>query len=115
MGILVGWLVLSLAFVATAWLLPGMSVKGLKGAAVAAAVFGILSWLLGKLLFVVLGIVTLGLGFLLFFVTMWVVNVILLKLTNAITDSVEVKTTGTAMIGALLISLISAVLKAILL
>jgi hypothetical protein len=40
-----------------------------------------------------------------------VVNVILLKITAAMTDAVELKTNGTAMAAALLISGISALLK----
>jgi len=110
-SVIVSWLVLSLAFLATAWLLPGMKVKGIGGAMGSAAIYGILNFLLAKLLFYVLTIITLGLGYLLFFITAWVVNVILLKITDAISDSIELKSTGTAMAGAFLISLISAVLK----
>jgi putative membrane protein len=110
-SLLFSWLILSVAFLATAWLLPGMKVNGLGGAAAAAAVFGILNWLLGKALFIAFGIVTLGIGFVLFFVTAWVVNVVLLKITNKLTDAIELETTGTAMAAALLISLISGFLK----
>lgn len=111
MSLLVSWLVLSLAFLATAWILPGMEVKGFGGAATAAAIFGVLNWLLAKALFFVIGVVTLGIGFLLFFITSWVVNVILLKITDAATDSLKLESTGTAMAGAFLISVIGAVLR----
>ncbi len=111
MNLLFSWLILSAAFLATAWLLPGMRVKGVGGAVGGAAVFGILNWLLGKALFILFGIATLGLGFILVFVTAWVVNVVLLKLTDAMTDSVELKSTGTAMAAALLISGISGILR----
>lgn len=114
MSVLFSWLVLSLAFLATAWILPGMKVNGLAGAATSAAVFGVLNWLLAKVLFVVLGIATLGIGFLLFFITAWVVNVILLKITDAVSDSLELKSTGTAMAAALLISVIGAGIRVLL-
>jgi len=110
-SIVVSWLVLSLAFLATAWLLPGMKVKGLGGALGSAAVYGILNFLLAKLLFLFFSIITFGIGAILFFITAWVVNVVLLKMTNAISDSIELESTGTAMAGAFLISLISAAIK----
>ena len=109
--IVVSWLILSLAFLATAWLLPGMKVKGLGGALGSAAVYGILNFLLAKLLFLFFSIITLGIGAVLFFITAWVVNVVLLKMTNAISDSIELESTGTAMAGAFFISLISAAIK----
>jgi putative membrane protein len=53
----------------------------------------------------VLGIASLGLGFLLAFITRWIVNAILLKLTDALTDRLNIRSFSTALLGALLISL----------
>lgn len=111
MTILVSWFVLSLAFLGTAWLLPGMKLKGVGGAVGSAAVYGVLNFLLAKALFVLLSLITLGLGWVLAFITTWVVNVILLKMTDSISDSIELESTGTAMAGAFLISVISAVIR----
>jgi putative membrane protein len=111
MGILVPWAVLTVAFLVAAYVLPGVEVKGLGGAIFVAALFGILNALLGWLLFVVIGIVTLGLGFLLGFLTRWLVNTILLKLADALTDSLTIRGWSSAAIGALVLSVVTAVLE----
>lgn len=106
LGILISWLVLGAAFWLTAELLPGFQLTGgWRGAAVVSAIFGIINWLIGWLLFVVLGIVSLGLGFLLAFITRWIVNALLLRITDAVSDRLSIKDFKTALIGALLISL----------
>ena len=63
MHLLLQWLILSLAFWLTARLVPGFHVRSLGDAIVVAAVFGIVNFLLGTLLYYVLGIATLGIGF----------------------------------------------------
>ncbi|MEZ4446052.1 MAG: phage holin family protein [Polyangiaceae bacterium] len=112
MSILISWVVLAAAFLATAWLLPGMKITGIKGALAGAAIFGLLNFFIGWFLYAVIGVVTLGLGFLLGFITRWVVNVILLKLTDKLSDDLSLKSTGTAMAAALLISGIASLLQA---
>jgi len=102
--ILLSWLVLSVAVWVTAAILPGFRVNGFGGAVRVAALFGILNWLLGWLIFVVLGVATLGLGFLLAFITRWIVMALLLKLTDALSSNFKVQSFGTAVIGALLMS-----------
>jgi putative membrane protein len=104
-SLLISWLVLSAAFWLTAEILPGFQLQGgARGAAVVAAVFGIINWLIGWLLFVLLGVVSLGLGFLLAFLTRWVVNAILLKVTDAMSSRLDIDRFRTALIAALLIS-----------
>ena len=105
MGLLVTWLVMSVAFWLTAQLLPGFSVKGFRGALWVAAIFGVINWLIGWFLFGVIGIMSLGIGFLLAFLTRWLVNAILLKVTDAVSDTLDIKNFRTALIGAFLISI----------
>lgn len=105
MGLLLSWLVMSVAFWLTAQLLPGFEIKGFKGALWVAALFGVINWLIGWLLFFLLGIVSLGIGFLLAFITRWIVNAILLKVTDALSSNLNVKDFRTALLGALLLSL----------
>jgi putative membrane protein len=62
--------------------------------------------LVGWLLFVIIGIGTLGLGFLLAFVTRWVVNAILLKVTDALTDRLTIRGFGPALLAALVMSVL---------
>ncbi len=106
MNILVSWLILSLAVWLTALILPGVRLRGVGAALIVAAVFGILNWLVGWLLFAAIGVVTLGLGFLLAFLTRWVVNAIMLMVTGRLVDSLEVKGFGWALLAAGLMSAI---------
>jgi putative membrane protein len=104
MTILLSWLVLSVAVWLTAVILPGFEVRGVSGAIVVAAIFGLLNWLLGALFFMVIGIGTLGLGFLLAFLTRWLVNAVLLKITDALSKNLTIRSFGTAFWGGLLMS-----------
>lgn len=105
LGWLLTWLVLSGSIAVTAALVPGFEVRGgWRAVAVVAALFGVLSWLLGKMLFVVIGISTLGLGFLFAFLTRWFVMVLLLKLTDALSDSLTIRSFKAAVIAALAMS-----------
>lgn len=105
MDLLLSWLVMSVAFWLTSLLLPGFEVKGFKGALWVAAIFGAINWLIGWLLFFLLGVVSLGIGFLLAFITRWIVNAILLKVTDALSSNLTVRDFPTALLGALLLSL----------
>lgn len=111
MHLLLTWLVLSIAVWLTAAILPGFRVKGFWGAIKAAAVFGTLNFLLGWLFFVVLGIATLGIGFILAFITHWIVMAVILKLSDKVSSSIEIDGFGTALIGALLMTVLDALVE----
>ena len=104
MRTLLHWLVLGFSVWLTASILPGFHVNGLSGALTVAALFGILNWLLGWFIFAVLGIATLGIGFLLAFITRWIVMAILLSLVDSLSSSFHMDGFGTAILGALLMS-----------
>jgi putative membrane protein len=104
MRLLLSWLVLSISVWGTAAILPGFRVTGFGGAIKVAALFGILNWLLGRFIFVVLGIATLGIGFLLAFLTRWIVMALLLKFADALSSNIKIDGFGTAILGALLMS-----------
>jgi putative membrane protein len=106
MTLLLSWLILSVAVYVTAALLPGITVRSFGGAIWAAAIFGVLNALLGWLFFTVFTIATLGLAWLLAFITRWVINAILLLFTSKLTDALEVKSFGSALVGALVMSVI---------
>lgn len=114
MGLLLSWLVMSAAFWLTSLILPGFQVKGFRGAVLVAAVFGIINWLIGWLLFGLIGVVSLGIGFLLAFLTRWLVNAILLKVTDSVSSSLSIRDFRTALLGALLLSLFSTIGQALL-
>jgi len=114
MGLLLSWLVMSAAFWLTSEILPGFRVKGFRGAVLVAAVFGIISWLIGWLLFGLIGVASLGIGFLLAFLTRWLVNAILLKVTDSVSSNLSIRDFRTALLGALLLSLLSTIGQAVL-
>ncbi|MBC7173837.1 MAG: phage holin family protein [Polyangiaceae bacterium] len=104
-GILVSWAVITLGVWVASLLLSGFRVRGGAGSFfVVAALIGVLDVLLGWLIFVVLGVATLGIGFLLAFITRWIVNAIVLKIADALSSRFQVKSFGTAMLAALVIS-----------
>ena len=88
--LILSWAVLSIAVWMAAELLPGVKLKDRWSAVVVAAIFGVSNALLGWLLFVVIGIATVGLAWLLAFLTRFIVDAILLKLTDALTDRIEI-------------------------
>ncbi|HWB81118.1 MAG TPA: phage holin family protein [Nannocystaceae bacterium] len=103
-SLLISWVVLTLVVLLTAAILPGITVRGFGGALVVAALFGLLNVGIGWLLFIAIGIGTLGLGFVLAFVTRWIVDAILLKLVDAISGSITIASFGHALLAALVMS-----------
>lgn len=106
MNLLLSWAVLSFAVWVTAQVLPGFHVKSLGSAFGVAAIFGILNFFLGWLFFVVFAVGTLGIAVLLAFVTRVIINAILLKITDAVSDSLKIDSFGWALGGALMMSAI---------
>jgi len=107
MSFLLSWLIMAFAVWLTANLLSGFHVKSFGSALFVAAIFGVLNLLLGWLLYGVFAVLSLGIAVLLSFITRWIINAILLKLTDALTDSLKIDSFGWALAGAAMISLIS--------
>lgn len=103
------WGSYTLALWATSRVLPGFQLTGgVRGALLVAAVFGLLNWFVGWLLFAVIGVLTLGLGFLFSFATHWLVTVLLLIVTDAFSATLKINGVRTVALGALLVSLFGA-------
>jgi putative membrane protein len=109
MDILISWVILSLAVWITAIVLPGFHVKGVVSAFIVAAIFGILNYLLGWIFFTVFTIATLGLAWLLAFITRWIINAILLMITDALTTHLRIDGFKWALLGALMMSAIGTI------
>jgi putative membrane protein len=109
--LLLTWLVLAISVWLTAAILPGFKVNGFWGALKAAAVFGTLNWLLGWFLFVVLSIVTLGIAYVLAFITRWIIMAVILRLSDKVSSSIEITGFGTALVGALLMTAIGSLVE----
>jgi putative membrane protein len=108
MDVIITWLILSIGVWVTDAVLPGFHVKGAKSAVIVAAIFGLLNLLLGWLLFAIFTVMTLGLAWLLSFITRWIINAILLVLTDKLTDHLKIDSFGWALGGALMISAVGA-------
>jgi putative membrane protein len=107
MSIIIKWAILTLSIWVASKLLDGFKLKGSTASAfLVSALFGILSVLAGWLLFFFIGVSTLGLGFLFASVAWIVVNAILLKVADALTDRLSIKSFGTAIVAALIMSVV---------
>jgi putative membrane protein len=110
MALLISWLVLTVSFVVTSKLVDGFQLKGgLGNQLLVAAIFGVLNALIGYFLYLVVGIGTLGLAFIFSFIGRLVATALVLKLVDAMTDKLKVKSFGTAFVAALVMSVVGAV------
>ncbi len=106
MNFLLEWLILSLAVWLTSMVLPGFHVKNFVSAIWVAALFGIINVLLGWLFFTVFTIFTLGIAYLLAFITRWIIDAIVLKIVDKMSDSLDIDGFRWALGGALMMSLL---------
>lgn len=104
-------LILTCSVWITAVLVPGIKVRGFWDSLVVSIIFGIVNYLFGWFLFGVIGIATLGLGFLFYFLTRLVVSAFMLLLTSAMTKRLEVDGFGWALAGAFVIAVLSGILE----
>jgi putative membrane protein len=110
MRLLVHWLVSALAVYIVAHLGIGISVSGPTAALVAALVIGLINATLGLLLKIItfpLTILTLGLFW-------FVINALMLELAAALVKGFAVRGFVAALVGSVLISLVSSVLQCLL-
>ncbi|WP_119155056.1 phage holin family protein [Caldimonas tepidiphila] len=106
MTLLLSWLILTLAVWLTAYLLPGFHVKSFGSAIMVAALIGVLNVLLGWLLFAFFTVATLGIAWLLAFITRWIIDAIILKLVDALTDRLTIDGFRWALAGSFVMSAI---------
>lgn len=102
-GILVRWLLLAIAIFFAAYMIDGIRVTSFMSAVMAAAVLGVLNAFFRPILLILtlpLNILTLGLF-------TFVINAILLMMASGVISGFSVNGFGTAILGALLISIVS--------
>jgi putative membrane protein len=107
--LLVRWILDAIALLIVAWLVPGFKVSSLPSALIAVVVIGLLNVTLGfllKLITLPLGILTLGLFFL-------VINAVILKLASGVVPGFYVNTFGAAFIGAIVLALLHMLFEAL--
>lgn len=106
MKLLIRWLINAVALVIITYVVPGFQLSGFGAALIAALVIGFVNSTLGLILKVLtfpLTIVTFGLFLIL-------INAIMLKMAAAVTPGFVVQTWTAAIIGAILLSLITSFL-----
>jgi len=109
MMLIVHWLLSALSLLLVAYLVPGFHMRGFGTALIAAVVIGLVNATLGfvlKILTLPLTIVTFGLFLL-------VINAVMLKLAAALVPGFEVYGFLPALLGAIILSLISLVLRSL--
>ncbi|HVW75971.1 MAG TPA: phage holin family protein [Alloacidobacterium sp.] len=102
LSLLLRWFLDALALLIVAWLVPGFKVANFPSALIAVIVIGLLNVTLGfllKLITLPLGILTLGLFFL-------VINALILRLASGVVPGFYVTTFGAAFIGAIVLALL---------
>ena len=108
-GLLVSWFVTALALLIVAYVIPGFKVASLKSALIAAIVIGLVNATLGLVLKIVtfpLTVITLGIFW-------FVINALMLMLAAKLVDGFELSGFWAALFGAILLSIVNAMLKAV--
>ncbi len=113
-SLLLSWLVMSIVVYLTAAIVPGVEVRSFFGAVWVAALFGVLNLAIGWLLFLLIGVGTLGLGFVFALVTRFFVDALVLKLTAALTSQLQIKSFGRALLAALVMALLTSLAELLL-
>ncbi len=107
--VIVGWIASALALWVVAQIIPGIRVRDFRAALIATIIIGIVNAIVGpvaRFIALPLTIVTLGLFLL-------VVNAFLLKLASLFTPGFEVHGFLSALVGSVILTLLTTVLRAI--
>lgn len=108
--LLLYWLLQAIALLLVTWIVPGFEVASFGSALVAVLVIGFLNVTLGALLKLItlpLGVLTLGLFFL-------VINAIILKMAGAVVPGFRVTSFWAALVGAFVLALLHVLFRLIL-
>lgn len=107
MSLLISWIVTSLAFLITAYIVPGFTILDFRTALLLAIVWGIVQFFVKPILTILtlpLTILTLGLFY-------FVINAILLMMAAAFVPGVKVDSLFTAIIASLVLSVVNMILQ----
>ncbi|MCL4439525.1 MAG: phage holin family protein [Eubacteriales bacterium] len=110
-GLAIRWVLNALALLFTAWLMPGIEIKGIGAALVAALVLGIINAIIRPvILFFTLPINILTLG-----IFTLVVNALMLLITKSVVNGFVVSGFWAAFFGSIVLTIASGLLSAIVL
>ena len=103
MGILFTWIIITIAILVAAYLIPGIRVDSLGGAIIGAAILGLLNTLIRPILFILtlpLTILTLGLF-------IFVINALIFWLAGSMIRGFSVRSFGSALLGSLVVTVVT--------
>lgn len=106
---LLSWLLLAVAFLVTARVVSGIHIPRFRDAVIVAAIFGVLDAVVGKILFFLIVVGTMGLGLVLALITHWIVTAIMLKLSARLSGRLSIDGFGAALKGAAVLTVVSAI------
>jgi putative membrane protein len=112
--VLIAWLLSAAAFLAVSKLLPGFRIGSFGTALVVAAVYSILHIVLHFILFQVLWILTIIPVILTLGVIFFVVNAMILWLTNKLVEDFDINSTATLLMAAVLLTIVNWIIRFVL-
>jgi putative membrane protein len=108
-ALLLHWLISAVSLLIVAYIIPGIAVRGFGTALIAAVVIGLVNATLGF----ILKIVTLPLTLLTFGLFLLVINALMLQLASYLVPGFAVSGFWSAFFGAIVLSLVSMVLRSL--
>jgi putative membrane protein len=113
-SILLAWASASFGLWVASQTLSSVRIRSFGDAIWAGALLGVLQWALSGPLFVALGIGTLGIGFLFWFLTRWIVGALIIQITSALSSRLDVDGFFPALVTALIVAATGSVLRFVL-
>ncbi|HEX6240526.1 MAG TPA: phage holin family protein [Polyangiales bacterium] len=104
MQILLAWATAALGLWLAAQMLSGVRLGSFADAIWAGALLGFLEWVLYYPLFFVMGVGTLGIAWILFFITRWIISALVILLTAKLSSRLEVRGFFNALLTAFIIA-----------
>jgi putative membrane protein len=112
--VLIAWLLSAVAFLGVSKLLPGFRIGSFGTALVVSAVYSILYVVLHFILFKVLWILTIPLVILTLGLIFFVVNAVILWLTNKLVEDFAIDSTATLLMAAVLLTIVNWIIRLVL-
>ena len=112
--VLIAWLLSAAAFLGVSKLLPGFRIGSFGTALVVAAVYSVLYIVLHFILFQILWILTIPLVILTLGIIFFVVNAMILWLTNKLVEDFDIDSTATLLMAAVLLTIANWIIRFVL-
>jgi putative membrane protein len=112
--VLIAWLLSAAAFLGVSKLLPGFRIGSFGTALVVAAVYSVLYLVLHFILFQILWILTIPLVILTLGIIFFVVNAIILWLTDKVVEDFQIDSTATLLMAAVLLTIANWIIRFVL-